>query len=118
MGMFDEVICEYPLPDDLDFEDHPFQTKDLNCNLDQYTLTHEGKLVLSRICGDHFDPGCGIRTGNEIDVNYTGTITIYTYLDSEIQIASIGYHGKPAWYEYNVTLVDGYLVKIEPNHDL
>ncbi len=45
MGMFDHVRCYYPLPD-AEAQDAAFQTKDLACALDDYSITREGRLVL------------------------------------------------------------------------
>jgi len=44
MGMFDTIKCEYPLPDK-ELQDEDFQTKDLACLLDQYTITKSGELI-------------------------------------------------------------------------
>lgn len=50
MGMYDEIRCEYPLPGTgyRVLPGHAFQTKDLECLLDRYTITAEGLLVLHR----------------------------------------------------------------------
>lgn len=42
MGMFDWVTCKYPLP--LVVEDR-FQSKDLECELSEYLITTDGRLV-------------------------------------------------------------------------
>jgi hypothetical protein len=47
MGMFDTLKCEYPLPDKIVQKDS-FQTKSLECLLDNYTISKRGKLVLHR----------------------------------------------------------------------
>ena len=44
MGMFDEVKVLYPLPDP-EVQGHAFQTKDLDCMMDDYTITNEGRLI-------------------------------------------------------------------------
>ena len=44
MGMFDRVHCDLPLPDPK-HQDLEFQTKDLDCLLDRYTISAEGRLV-------------------------------------------------------------------------
>jgi hypothetical protein len=44
MGMFDTVTCEYPLPV-AEHQDFEFQTKDLECLLDHYAITREGRLI-------------------------------------------------------------------------
>ena len=45
MGMYDEIICKYPLPDP-QCQYHVFQTKDLEQNMYRYSITSEGRLVL------------------------------------------------------------------------
>lgn len=44
MGMFDDIKCEYPLPD-AEAQGETFQTKDLDCLLDTFTITKEGRLM-------------------------------------------------------------------------
>ena len=46
MGMYDELTCEYPLPEKYKkYQDSVFQTKSLvNC-LDKYLITKDGELV-------------------------------------------------------------------------
>lgn len=50
MGMFDYILCDYPLPgpgktDDLDKCDLDFQTKDLDSCLETYTIREDGVLT-------------------------------------------------------------------------
>ena len=47
MGMFDHVRVLAPLPAP-EYQD-TFQTKSLECSLSEYTITHEGRLVLREI---------------------------------------------------------------------
>lgn len=44
MGLFDEVRCDYPLPNP-EHQDLKFQTKDLENLLDEYVVTRRGRLV-------------------------------------------------------------------------
>jgi hypothetical protein len=44
MGMFDNLICKYPLPRP-EMQTCEFQTKDLECVLDSYEITEDGRLV-------------------------------------------------------------------------
>jgi hypothetical protein len=50
MGMFDEITCDYPLPDsalpDSAVQRESFQTKSLNCLMDQYAITADGSSSL------------------------------------------------------------------------
>jgi hypothetical protein len=47
--MFDEVSCEYPLPDAFDARGVLFQTKELDNSLEQYTITSGGRLIAHRV---------------------------------------------------------------------
>jgi hypothetical protein len=70
MGMFDTVYCKYPLPDARD-QDLEFQTKDLECLLDTYTIAEDGRLrrrVWRRQPGPDHD----------VDWPFHGDIHIYT----------------------------------------
>ena len=56
MGMFDNIKCDYPLPDsppaDLDF-----QTKSLECGLDNYSIRADGTLWVQKYdIEDRSDP--------------------------------------------------------------
>jgi hypothetical protein len=44
VGLFDTVHCEYPLPDPR-LAGQEFQTKDLECCLETYTITADGRLM-------------------------------------------------------------------------
>ncbi len=44
MGLFDTVRCEFPLPDP-SHQELEFQTKDLDCLMDEYLITREGRLL-------------------------------------------------------------------------
>ena len=56
MGMFDTILCDYPLPlpellkkPDLNWSKVDFQTKDLDCAMHVYHITAEGTLELEVI---------------------------------------------------------------------
>lgn len=49
MGMYDDIVCKYPLPlpeDTKGYTLHGFQTKDLECALDLYEIREDGSLWL------------------------------------------------------------------------
>ena len=49
MGMFDDIVCKYPLPfpeDTKGYIPNGFQTKDLDCGLDSYEIREDGTLWL------------------------------------------------------------------------
>ncbi len=65
MGMFDEVRCEYRLPD-AEVQDGRFQTKDFYRILETYTITKDGRLMYDSV---HW---------GKIAVPYTGDFRFYT----------------------------------------
>ena len=45
MGMFDYIRCEYPMPEGYEWAQKvEFQTKDLECQLDYYTIDKSGRI--------------------------------------------------------------------------
>jgi hypothetical protein len=71
MGMFDEVICELPLPDGWK---HPvFQTKDFeDPYLDKYVIRADGRLIRKKPWYE-----CEIKA--DTDMNYHGLLRFYSY---------------------------------------
>lgn len=104
--MYDNLICEYPLPNPPDFvrENHMFQTKSMDCSLSTYTITKEGQLK--------FSSGWDNEESNIED--FTGTIIFY-----DSNICGSG----PALYtrngedavsvDYSAKFVDGKLTNLE-----
>ena len=99
MGMFDDVVCEVPLPDGKPGKH--FQTKDFEAPyLEKYTITADGRLFRDkpwweRKKDDPPDPS---------DMNYHGTLNFYDY-NTETK----------DWREFNAKFTDGQLVAIEPS---
>ncbi len=92
MGMFDTIRCEFPLPDDR-FQEESFQTKSLECLLDNYTLTKQGRLVL------HMHR-CYQKDSQDVDVAYHGDIRFYTSVGEQDQDTF-------EWVEYEARFTDG-----------
>jgi len=92
MGMFDTIRCEYALPDK-EFQEESFQTKCLECLLDEYTVTKRGRLIL------HMQRPYQ-KKSKDIDIEYHGDIRFYT---------SIGTRGQGSfeWIEYQVRFTEG-----------
>jgi hypothetical protein len=95
MGMFDSIRCEYPLPGDppADAAELEFQTKDLDCLLETFTITKDGLLQ-----------------GKE---HFTGSINFYT---SNVVASGPGTYtrnGEDAQHlEYLAVFIDGKVSKI------
>jgi len=101
MGMFDELRCEYPLPDGFDPHGERFQTKDTpEQYLDLYVLTSEGTLR-------HEASGACIP--------YHGALTFYaTNITGAGPKGVITKDDTPPWWAEYVALFDhGQLLKLE-----
>ena len=94
MGMFDHVRCEFPLPG-RPVPVPAFQTKDLECELDTYTITSGGILVREKFRGD--DEEYNRPPMEATVVPYTGTIRFY------------GDDANRNWYVYEASFHYGHL---------
>ena len=97
MGLFDTVRCNYPLPDPR-HQDLEYQTKDLECAMDTYTITREGRLVYHARRGWRGP----IR---DIEWPVHGDVSIYTSHTSD---------ASRTWIEYVVRFTDGCVEWIRP----
>ena len=89
MGMFDDVMCDVPLPDG---HKGAFQTKDLECTINRYRITKNKRLVRE-------SQGIGGGDG-KLDLNYHGILRFY------------GTDSNDEWHEYNAKFTDGECVEI------
>lgn len=118
MGMYDEVICNYPLPGTVVGE---FQTKSFENFLEKYIITEEGRLIretfnLEKVPEEE-RPFYGkpewetspisrmIGSFRRVDIkeefyDYTGIVNIYTIKNN-------------VWLEYKIKFVDGYVKTAE-----
>lgn len=96
MGMFDYIICEYPLPDGFTASDE-FQSKDLDCMLSSYIITSDGRLIL-----------------DNIDCHYDGTLNFYnSNTSSSGPFGFTTRNDEPYWsQEYEATFFKGQLTHI------
>lgn len=83
MGMFDEVVCKYPIPNTR-YQAAVFQTKDLDCTLAHYTITESGRLVIAeQSFVDDENAPLGFRivdTGDVHDLQFHGDLYFYHYV--------------------------------------
>lgn len=101
MGMFDEVRCEYPLPDGFDTQGVWFQTKDTpEQYLQRYVLCIDGALVVE---------------DTRESVPFHGALTFYT-----TNVCGVSPKGvitddnmAPYWAEYCALYDHGVLIKLE-----
>ena len=125
MGMYDDIRCEYPLPDK-EVQGEVFQTKDFGCCLEEYLITKEGKIIHHTVRREavpeeerpyygkpEWDKGLyrmfgslrSIPTG-DVEIPFHGDLRFYTYLgdlkgDTE------------TWYEYEARFTEGVLTSIK-----
>ncbi|HXO18625.1 MAG TPA: hypothetical protein VOA87_01745 [Thermoanaerobaculia bacterium] len=96
MGLFDTIHCEYPLPD-ARHQGLEFQTKDLDCALDEYTITADGRLLR------HVRRG-GQESDRRVEWPLHGDVSIYTHVAGE----------DPSWIEYVVRFTHDRVEWIRP----
>lgn len=98
MGMFDHILCDYPLPDfpeDAQFDEEGigWQTKSLDCTLSTYLVTGDGRLLrLKHPCQSPH---------RVLDIYYHGELDFYTT-----------YNCDQEWLHYKALFEDGQLVSI------
>ena len=106
MGMFDYIICRYPLsgtpPDFCANKDHQYQTKSLDCALALYEITETGEL---RQVG----PGAYQKLSKSKLVAFHGVLEFH---DSNATAAAFGVSFTPngedcEWVAYKASFVDG-----------
>jgi len=99
MGMFDDIQCDHYLPEEPTDGRRDFQSKDLDCLLDNYLITKGGRLV-KRIG----------KSGAFVDTDYHGVLNFYTHTNAP---GGRGFE----WWEFNAEFVRGRLVKITGGKD-
>ena len=121
MGMYDDIVCKYPLPfpeDTKGYIPNGFQTKDLDCGLDCYEIREDGTLWL-RECEREYTEGdpngktffekFGMVKETKVwwtHVKKTTTIRMYDYNN---------YNDGPYdyWVEFEIVFIDGVIDKIK-----
>jgi hypothetical protein len=98
MGMFDTVRCEHPLPDPA-HQELEFQTKDLDCYLEDYTITRDGRLVRH----ERESPGASAAF-RDVEWPVHGDLRMYASLGEE--------GGASEWVEYVVRFAHGRVERI------
>ena len=120
MGMFYYLTCEYPLPDP-EAQRLRFQTKSLECLLDRYTITADGRLILHQVRYEavpEAERPCwgtpdwekpfrkllgslrAVQVGNR-DTQYHGDIRFYEHVERQ--------DGGREWFEFAARFTDGQL---------
>jgi hypothetical protein len=121
MGMYDDIVCKYPLPlpeDTKGFVPLRFQTKDLDNALDCYEIREDGTLWLHECEREYTEGDPNGKTFFEkfgmvkvtkdwwTHVKTTRTIRIYDYNN---------YNDGPYdyWVEFEIVFIDGVIDKIK-----
>ena len=121
MGMYDDIVCKYPLPlpeDTKGFRPRGFQTKDLDNALDCYEIREDGTLWLRECEREYTEGNPDGKTWSEkfgiikeakvwwTHVKTTRTIRMYDYNN---------YNDGPYdyWVEFEIVFIDGVIDKIK-----
>ncbi len=128
MGMFDNIQCEYPLPETgyRVSPGHSFQTKSLGSELDDYTITVDGSLILHRKSWEGVPeeerPYYGTPEWEERSKQVIGSIRTVPVGDEEVPYhgdiyfydsLSVGNKPGEVWIEYKARFTEGRLSRIE-----
>ena len=91
MGMYDEIKCDYPLPD-AHMQNRTFQTKSFDCLLDRYTISDEGRLIHNTHT---------LELTPEDKLPYPDTPFIGMYTRVETGPVDTEYHGDVFFYDWD-----------------
>jgi hypothetical protein len=122
MGMFDNIVCQLPLPTTLeaidmgvDLNDCEIQTKSLENLLDLYTINEEGELILKEVIREWVDDDDAFLKGYLQEkshsfkkIDYHGILNFYIY--EEIPFNDRYFN---VFIEYNAKFTDGILKNID-----
>ena len=95
MAMYDNVICDMPLPDGYTPDCQDFQTKFFDCELETYRITKDGKLI-------RYLFGRDLEYSDGDIVDFHGVFNFYD-LNTKSK----------KWYEYDAKFLDGQCISIK-----
>lgn len=126
MGMFDNVKCEYPLPETnagmkLDFQTKSFGDDFVGGFMDNYIITEDGQLILHKETWEFVEeedrPYYGKPEWNEFPlVRMAGSMKAIPLGDETIEyhgIVNIYVDMDGTWYEYDIKFTDGKVANIK-----
>ena len=120
MGMFDDIVCKYPLPlpeDTKGFHSLGYQTKDLDNDLDCYEIREDGTIWLRECEREYTDGNPNGKTFAEKFGIVKETKVWWTHVKLNKNISMYTYqHGDGQydyWVEFIIEFVDGVINKIE-----
>jgi hypothetical protein len=118
MGMYDELKCEYPLPEK--YQNLSFQTKSLGNFLDKYVISKDGELIVYSFDWEHVPdeerPYFGTPEWDKLNwvgsmktipneprkIDHTGEVRFYSFFDND-----------EGWIEFVAFFSKGKLIHIE-----
>ena len=122
MGMYDTVICKYPLPMPSDPKGYAgsedFQTKHLDCGLDTYEIAANGQLSVYKREGNYIEPdkeakGLFEKIGR-FEVTRTWLEPVYDTLTMEMyDYKDSSESGYDYFVQYKVIFIDGIVDEIK-----
>lgn len=98
MGLYDEILCEFPLPGWPAGAEPLFQTKDLDCCMERYRISEAGRLLTTRYQRGEETPT------RELDTEYHGYLVFYTSVERQ---------DRREWFEYRAKFTDGQIVELQ-----
>ena len=120
MGMYDNIVCKYPLPLPEDTKGYileSFQTKDLDCALDSYEIRDDGTLWLRECEREHIDGDPNGKTFSEKFGIIKEIKHWWTHVKTTRTISMYDYHHSDGAYDYfinfEVVFIDGVIDKIK-----
>jgi len=120
MGMYDNIVCKYPLPLPEDTKGYileSFQTKDLDCALDCYEIRDDGTLWLRECEREHIDGDPNGKTFSEKFGIIKEIKHWWTHVKTTRTISMYDYHHSDGAYDYfinfEVVFIDGVIDKIK-----
>lgn len=122
MTMFDNIYCEYPLPEATEkIQNGDFQTKGFECLMDRYTITKEGQLIFHRvrheIVPEEKRPLYGTSQWEHPLGQLCGMLRVIPVSDDELAYAGVirmyTTDADKEWFEYEVKFIDGEVVDVK-----
>jgi len=105
MGMFDDIRVHIPLP--IGDEKTEFQTKSMNCSLENYEIRDDGSLWIRPM-------GTDWQQSSEWEpTKYTGEISFYTTGVAEV----IDADNPTGWLQYSAYFVNGKMAILNRLHN-
>lgn len=114
MGLFDEIVCNMPLPDKPEWvaDGHVFQTKSFDPRQEMYEIRSDGTLWMERYeIEDHSDPNAtGLMRFAGMATRVNKRFERLADFDGAVCFYDSGPNG--AWVEFKAVFVDGVVVKL------